>query len=141
MIFYKSVAEVMKKKPWDSPKTSSDKKIKSFVEKIRDANKKSSGKNRKIVLIDPITFKPIISRLSKPSNGEYKKINNISPVNMKLNGLNVKKLSKELKKIPLGLFEPKPDIKKPKTRKQNLKPCKENQVRNPKTNRCVKIKV
>lgn len=141
MIFYKSVAEVMKKKPWDSPRTSSDKKIKSFVDKIRDANKKSSGKNRKIVLIDPITFKPIISRLSKPSNGEYKKINNISPGNMKLQGLNVKKLSKELQKIPPGLFEPKVSSKKPKARPQKLKPCKENQVRNPKTNRCVKIKV
>ena len=51
MLFYKSVAEVMKKKPWDSPKTSSDKKVKSFVEKIRDANKKSSGKNKKIITI------------------------------------------------------------------------------------------
>lgn len=139
MLFYKSVAEVMKKKPWDSPKTSSDKKVKSFVEKIRDANKKSSGKNKKIVLIDPITFKPIKSRLSRPSEGEYKKINNITPENMKLQGLNIKKLSKELNKIPPGLFQPKKPIKK-LTNKKEFKPCKENQVRNPKTNRCVKIK-
>lgn len=119
-------------------KTSSERKIKEFGDKIKLAEKES-GKNRKIVMIDPITFSPIKSRLSNPSNGEYKKINNIKLEDLALPGLNVKKLSAELKKIP-KLFEKKSQASRQKKKKE-LKPCKEGKMRNPKTNRCVnKIK-
>ncbi|HEY9704296.1 MAG TPA: hypothetical protein V6C58_17725 [Allocoleopsis sp.] len=82
---------------------------------------------RGIIVYDPLVQQPVISGKIKPTKGSYikfqveKKKEEIDPVSLLIRKQQFDRLRKQLKKQP--------------------KPCPEGKVRNPRTGRCIKVKI
>jgi hypothetical protein len=120
----------------ESDKKTSNQRIKLFKDRVKKAY---SVNKRDIVVVDPITLQPIITKKSLPSEGAYKKLNMAI---LKIESL-VKKSSSAPKLFNKKVCSPgkvrsiltgKCIKEKPK------KVCPKGKIMNPLTGRCVKTK-
>ncbi len=121
----------------ESPKTTEDNRIKLFRDRVKKAY---SNTKSHIIVVDPITLQPIVSKASLPSEGYYKKFGKKTPI--KIESMNKKDASipKLFNKKVCSPGKVKSVLTGRCIKEKSVKVCPPGKVRNPFTGRCVKVK-